>query len=193
MNAKRRGFCMVSLIILGVVVSTIGTNKENVPKNKEYLSASWVYNYSDLEEMTKDSDMIALVREDKLLETYEEGGLPFSEYQMQVIEPILGVNQNEEITILMTGGEVEDYIMEVEDDPLIRDGEEFLVFCKQNKDGTFRVVSGPQGRMVYEDGKLSSLNTENSNARKTNVYMNIHINNVDAETLIDEIKEYLNE
>ena len=93
----------------------------------------------------------------------------------------------------MTGGEVEDYIMEVEDDPLIRDGEEFLVFCKQNKDGTFRVVSGPQGRMVYEDGKLSSLNTENSNARKTNVYMNIHINNVDAETLIDEIKEYLNE
>ena len=184
---------MVSLIILGVVVSTIGTNKENVPKNKEYLSASWVYNYSDLEEMTKDSDMIALVREDKLLETYEEGGLPFSEYQMQVIEPILGVNQNEEITILMTGGEVEDYIMEVEDDPLIRDGEEFLVFCKQNKDGTFRVVSGPQGRMVYEDGKLSSLNTENSNARKTNVYMNIHINNVDAETLIDEIKEYLNE
>ena len=193
MNAKRRGFCMVSLIILGVVVSTIGTNKENVPKNKEYLSASWVYNYSDLEEMTKDSDMIALVREDKLLETYEEGGLPFSEYQMQVIEPILGVNQNEEITILMTGGEVEDYIMEVEDDPLIRDGEEFLAFCKQNKDGTFRVVSGPQGRMVYEDGKLSSLNTENSNARKTNVYMNIHINNVDAETLIDEIKEYLNE
>lgn len=193
MNAKRRGFCMVSLIILGVVVSTIGTNKENVPKNKEYLSASWVYNYSDLEEMTKDSDMIALVREDKLLETYEEGGLPFSEYQMQVVEPILGVNQNEEITILMTGGEVEDYIMEVEDDPLIRDGEEFLVFCKQNKDGTFRVVSGPQGRMVYEDGKLSSLNTENSNARKTNVYMNIHINNVDAETLIDEIKEYLNE
>ena len=193
MNAKRRGFCMVSLIILGVVVSTIGTNKENVPKNKEYLSASWVYNYSDLEEMTKDSDMIALVREDKLLETYEEGGLPFSEYQMQVIEPILGVNQNEEITILMTGGEVEDYILEVEDDPLIRDGEEFLVFCKQNKDGTFRVVSGPQGRMVYEDGKLSSLNTENSNARKTNVYMNIHINNVDAETLIDEIKEYLNE
>ena len=193
MNAKRRGFCMVSLIILGVVVSTIGTNKENIPKNKEYLSASWVYNYSDLEEMTKDSDMIALVREDKLLETYEEGGLPFSEYQMQVIEPILGVNQNEEITILMTGGEVEDYIMEVEDDPLIRDGEEFLVFCKQNKDGTFRVVSGPQGRMVYEDGKLSSLNTENSNARKTNVYMNIHINNVDAETLIDEIKEYLNE
>ena len=193
MNAKRRGFCMVSLIILGVVVSTIGTNKENVPKNKEYLSASWVYNYSDLEEMTKDSDMIALVREDKLLETYEEGGLPFSEYQMQVIEPILGVNQNEEITILMTGGEVEYYILEVEDDPLIRDGEEFLVFCKQNKDGTFRVVSGPQGRMVYEDGKLSSLNTENSNARKTNVYMNIHINNVDAETLIDEIKEYLNE
>ncbi len=193
MNAKWRGFCMVSLIILGVVVSAIGTNKENVPKNKEYLSASWVYNYSDLEEMTKDSDMIALVREDKLLETYEEGGLPFSEYQMQVIEPILGVNQNEEITILMTGGEVEDYIMEVEDDPLIRDGEEFLVFCKQNKDGTFRVVSGPQGRMVYEDGKLSSLNTENSNARKTNVYMNIHINNVDAETLIDEIKEYLNE
>ena len=88
---------------------------------------------------------------------------------------------------------MEDYIMEVEDDPLIRDGEEFLVFCKQNKDGTFRVVSGPQGRMVYEDGKLSSLNTENSNARKTNVYMNIHINNVDAETLIDEIKEYLNE
>lgn len=193
MNAKWRGFCMVSLIILGVVVSAIGTNKENVPKNKEYLSASWVYNYSDLEEMTKDSDMIALVREDKLLETYEEGGLPFSEYQMQVIEPILGVNQNEEITILMTGGEVEDCIMEVEDDPLIRDGEEFLVFCKQNKDGTFRVVSGPQGRMVYEDGKLSSLNTENSNARKTNVYMNIHINNVDAETLIDEIKEYLNE
>lgn len=193
MNARWKIFCMVFLIISGVVVSIISTNKEDGLKNKEYLSASWVYNYSDLEEMTKDSDMIALVREDKLLETYEESGLPFSEYQMQVVEPILGVNQNEDIIILMTGGEMEDCIMEVEDDPLIGDGEEFLVFCKQNKDGTYRVVSGPQGRLVYDSGKLSSLNSENSNARKTNVYMNIQINNADAETLIEDIKGYLND
>ena len=36
---------------------------------------------------------------------------------------------------------------------------EILVFCKENADGTYRILGGPQGRLVYDDGTLNSIST----------------------------------
>ena len=92
----------------------------------------------------------------------------------------------------MTGGETKDKIVELIDDPLLQVDDEILVFCKKNPDGTYQIMSGPQGRLVYENGRLSSLNTTNSRVKEVNTFSNINIQNEDAASLIEEIKGYIN-
>ena len=91
----------------------------------------------------------------------------------------------------MTGGETEEKIVELNDDPLLKPGDEILVFCKENADGTYRIISGPKGRLIYNNGKLNSLNVVNSRVKQANPYSNIIVNNADADTLIAEIKGYV--
>lgn len=95
------------------------------------------------------------------------------------------------MSICMTGGETEDNIIEIADDPLLQIGDEILVFCKENPDGTYQIISGPQGRLIYDNGKLNSLNVANTQVKNANSFSNIVVKNAEADTLIAEIKGYV--
>ena len=66
-----------------------------------------------------------------------------------------------------------------------------LVFCKENPDGTYRILSGPQGRLIYVNGKLNSLNVADAKVRQANPFSNIEVKNADADSMIEKIKEYI--
>lgn len=165
----------------------------NSPKEKEvkYLSASWEYNYKDIEEISRDSDLIALVTVQGVEDTLVESNMPYTIFSVEVSIPIYNSVEGECFSIYMTGSETKDRIVELIDDPLLQKGDELLVFCKKNPDGTYQIIGGPQGRLVYESGKLSSLNTTNSRIKEVNTFSNINIQDVDADSLIKEIKGYL--
>lgn len=101
--------------------------------------------------------------------------------------------QNSDRIALVTVQGVENTVVEIDDDPLLQTGDKILVFCKENTDGTYRTLSGSQGRLIYSDGKLNSLNAVSAKVREANSYSNILVQNADAEALIQEIKEYVNE
>lgn len=106
---------------------------------------------------------------------------------------IYNSNENQVFSIYMTGGKIQDKIVEVKDDPLLNAGDKVLVFCKKNSDGTYHILGGPQGRLVYENGKFNSLNVVNTRVKQSNTSSNIVIENEDAATLINEIKGYIKE
>lgn len=178
------------ILAIGIIVKNF-IIKDNNQKEIELLHASWTYNYEDIEEISQSSDIIALVKVRGVEKSYEEYGIPFTNYLVDVITPILNVNKEETFTIVMTGRETEDKIYEVADDPLLKLKEEYLIFCKMNSDGTYQILSGPQGRLTHSNGKLNSLNVINSRVREVNPYSNITINNADADELISEIKSYI--
>lgn len=190
---KRRLMMVLSLIILISLTTGILFLKDkmnNAQQEIQYLSASWPYNYSNLEEISKASDLIALIKVEGVSKSYEARGIPVTEYKVQVLEPIYGTDETQ-LILFMTGKEDKNKKIEIKDDPLPHADEEFLVFCKQNADGTTTVLSGPQGRLVYTDGKLNSLNAVNENAMAINSRSSIQIVNEDAETIIAQIKSYV--
>src|SRR5699024_6113349 len=108
-------------------------------------------------EISNASDLIALVRVDKLISEKEQFGLPYSIYEVEVIKPVFGCEVGDKISIFMTGGKINKKTIEILDDPLLVPDQEFLVFTQLNDDGTYSILGGPAGRLVHKNGKLNSL------------------------------------
>lgn len=185
----------VIMCCVAVLVATLGivfcANFIDSKKETQYLSASWNYNYRDIEEISQSSDLIALVSVQNVENTEIQQSIPYTTYSVKVETPVYNSEENQEFSIYMTGGETEDKIIEIADDPLLQAGDEILVFCKENPDGTYQIISGPQGRLIYDNGKLNSLNVVNTRVREANSFSNIVVQNVDADALIAEIKSYV--
>ena len=179
---------IVTICILGINGLVIN-NKDN--QEVSYLSASWNYNYNDIQEISTDSDLIAIVQVNKLISESQEEGIPYSTFEVEVIDPVYGCEKGETFPLYMTGSENAQKKIEIIDDPLLEVGQEFLIFTQKNEDGTYKILSGPQGRIEYKDGKLNSLQFVNSNVRENNTYMNIKIENVEADTLTKELKDIM--
>jgi hypothetical protein len=191
MNKNRK---VISVVILSLVV-VLGIGSFIYIRNHTettYLSASWEYNYKDIKEISQASDLIALVKVAGVEEKFIEQDVPYTEFKVDVVNPVYKTNEGENLTILMTGGEIKGNAIEIGDDPLLQIGDEILIFCKRNTDGTYRILSGSQGRLVYNNGKLNSLNIINARVRELNSASNLKIQNADADMLINQIKGYVN-
>lgn len=155
---KKRVYVILAAAIVLITTLCIFI-KKNEPE-KIYMSASWIYGYANVEELTEHSDLIALVKVDKLAENIE-GKVPASIYNVTVIDGILGCKKDEVIPVYMTGGKNGNQTFEIKSDPLMKKRQQFLIFAQKNQDGTYTILGGPQGRLVYSKGMLNSLkNTE---------------------------------
>lgn len=138
------------------------------------ISASWSYRYYDVQEMAKESDLIALIRVDSLIECTEDQQLPFSTFAVEVVQPVYGCKEGQTINIIMTGGESGKQRIEIKDDPMLEKGQEFLVFARHNETGTYTILGGPQGRLAFRDGKLNSMQYVTERVSKDSININIH-------------------
>lgn len=68
---------------------------------------------------------------------------------------------------------------------------EILVFCKENADGTYRILGVPQGRLVYDDGTLNSISTVLAQEGEEGMLSGLIVENADARALIREIQGYV--
>lgn len=143
-------------IVLLLIVITLGIILQNNRVETVYMSASWAYGYADVQDLTRHSDVIALIKVDQLSETIG-GKVPASVYQVTVTDGIRGCQTDEQLFVYMTGGRMGKKMFVIESDPLMEEGQEFLIFAQQNADGTCTVLGGPQGRLVYKNGTLNSL------------------------------------
>ena len=140
---KKSVFVIVGILAAIIIVICFLTAK-NQPE-KVYLSASWIYGYADVEELAEHSDLIALVKVKKLSENIA-GKIPASIFEVKVEDGILGCENEDVISVYMTGGKSGNQIFEIKSDPLMKKGQEFLIFAQKNQDGTYTILGGPQGR-----------------------------------------------
>lgn len=189
MKNKKIIYAVTSFALIAVVgITGFFLTSQSADKEVQYLNASWTYNYKDIKEITLSSDFVALVRVENEIKNYKDSGIPFTEFNVKVIEPVYGADLGENFTIVMTGANTADSIVEVKDDPLLEANQEYFIFGRQNKDGTITILSGPQGRLEYTNGKLNSLQVNNSRVREANPNMNINIVDANVDELINEIK-----
>lgn len=161
---------------------------------KVLLSASWSYNYEDVEEVSKNSDIIAVVKvvSSTISDKFMQYGVLQTIYTVEVVDAIYG-DIGSEIQIVMTGGVSKEQkkIYEIADDPLMNINDEYVIFAKENTDGTYRALSGFQGRYAISDGNVYSLNVSNNQVATANTYSNIAVTGVALDEFIGQIEQYI--
>lgn len=194
MNRKKISLLLsvIAVFLICLVVIITYTNKRTKQEEVSFISTSWAYNYADIDEITRDSDLIALIHVNDLLSEENEVSLPFSIFEVEVMEAVYGCDTGDKISIYMTGGHTGKKRIEINDDPILEMGQEFLVFTKKNEDGTYRILSGPQGRLEYKDGVLNSMQFVNDRIKQGNANMTISVQNQDAKTLMNDIRSMKN-
>jgi hypothetical protein len=130
---NRKASLIISIISLSIICLMFIIRFENKNDNQEisYLTASWNYNYKDINEISNDSDLIAIVRVNKLNNSSEINGIPCSTFEVEVTDPIFGCEVDETFSIFITGVNSNNKKVKIIDDPLLKEGEEFLVFTKK--------------------------------------------------------------
>lgn len=193
---RKRRIALLGTVILAAAILAGIFMKMKQPE-KVYMSASWIYGYADVEELTGSSDLIALIKVNGLSQNIE-GRVPASVYEATVLDNIWGCEEKQRISVYMTGGKMDNQIFEIKTDPLMKEGQEFLIFAQKNQDGTYTVLGGPQGRLVYRKGVLNSLqNTDlpyvnaQNNADTAETAKFVGLVNVQNETL-EDIKGKIN-
>lgn len=161
---------MKSVILTGIVIivtvlsGTTGytlfkNNNENYKSSNTILvNASWEEEFSDIESLIKNSELIVVAELDNELESYQ----PFEGYTDTFtdatikIEQVLKGNYVEPVIVSQYGGIRKDKKIEkYEDLPLMEKGKKYLLFLEKIKDTTdrnnkYQYIGGIQGFYLLE-------------------------------------------
>jgi hypothetical protein len=199
---RKSSICIFALAIL-VVVSGFSAYNHNQSKANEivsedsshikYLHASWNCNYADIEEISEYSDLVAVVEVEDKIKDYDINKIPFTEYSLKIIDSISDSSLGEEnLNVIMTGVQNEKKHVEVIDDPLMKKNDQYLLFLRKNDDGTYKILGGPCGRLVYDsDNKtVTSLCIKDEKVKKANPNINLRVDDEKVNSIRDKIKMY---
>jgi hypothetical protein len=131
------------------------------------VSASWAVGYNSVDDLTNASDFIGLIEvvdvksvEPIMSDLEGERGftLYLTTYSAKILDDVL-LSGKEIIEVVMTGKRG---VFQIENDPLMSVGEKWFIFARENADCTYAILSGPNGRFVYDEENLSltSMNSE---------------------------------
>lgn len=158
------------------------------------IFASWSYNYESVRELTNSCELAAYVKITGMetSDKYKSYGVDLTIYTAEIQESLFG-KKDGTIRIVMTGkiDDKEKKIYEIVDDPLMNLGDEFFVFAESNEDGTYTILSGPQGRFEIINNMVYSLNVCNEQVAKKNSGSNITVDKQPKDEFYGQIKEYI--
>jgi len=185
---------IVSLIIFIFAMNMIRKQNEKKENDEKIVESYWKTNIDwlnnpNIQDVTQASDLIALIHVNELGEAVKETAGLFRTFEVGIIESVYGCEEGETIDIVM--------IANRQEDPLLEHGQEYLVFTTKNPDQTYSIINGPQGRMEYIDGKLTSLqviawqNSKDNQDIEKHKRSDLAVENEDAETVINKIKAVL--
>ena len=129
--------------------------RQEQPKD-QWINVDWSKSYATLRELTLDSELIAFATVQESTPT--EGRIISTLFTMKIDTLLWGEPLDATFTVYMTGGKNADgSLTQVSGDPLMKEGEQYLLFCRENQDGTYTVLGGPQGRFRYWEGTLTAI------------------------------------
>ncbi|SFU53703.1 hypothetical protein SAMN04487886_105016 [Clostridium sp. DSM 8431] len=188
---KKIALCLTLVTALGIGVFTKDAAKKEVPV--EYMHASWSHNYGSIEETSKNSDLVAVIKVNETEKEYtDKNNIPYTNYNVEVLDSVSKDNKDKDnITIVMTGVDNDERHVEFDDDPLLKEDEEFLVFLKENKDGTYKILGGPSGRLTFDEdsNSVTSLCLSNEQVKEANPYVALKVDNENVDSVLDKARQ----
>lgn len=127
---KKKLLIISSTILLTFIISFIGIKNSNIPLSTNNLSATVDITYNNVDELAKDADIIADININDL-EYFEYENVPFTLSKAMINEIYKGnINNTESINILETGGIINNVEYIIEDEKVMKKGENAIVFLQ---------------------------------------------------------------
>lgn len=152
-------------VLLGCTSNAAGPSEPAASKQKtvQHAAPSWADAYHSIGEMSRNADAIVIgtVRRVRETTTKHEGML-FTDFDVAISKWIstpkgASVSPAGEVIIHQTGGTLGAKTLIVDDDPLLKVGEQNLLFLRQYAPGRFFIMGGPTGRVTLTNGTLAPL------------------------------------
>ena len=151
-------FCLAAVIGVGVWHNSAKPYTFDGYKTAS-MNASWSEYYDGIEELCK-AESLDLIARVKIGDGKPENrsGIMMTVFTAEVEDLIYG-DREDSVDIIMTGWVDHDTktIYEISSDPLMKKGDEFIVFAQKNESGTYTVLGGPQGRFLIENDTVYPL------------------------------------
>ena len=143
-------YTSIILLILMVITPTI------------HIHADWAYGYYSISEMYEESDLIirGVIRRSSQrfgLDTISPGNLE-TMHEIGVKIVIKGGYSGISVFLSQMGGRYMLFkVLELDDYPLFKIGDEVILFLKKGRDYDYRSIGGPQGSYKVINGKVYSI------------------------------------
>lgn len=160
MNKQKISIVIVAMFIVGgIVFFTTTINKTSEP-NEITIQSNVLLPEVTKKELLKESDIAIIgsvegVRSFKAKSKIRPGKEDiFSDISLQVKEYLYNPKNlsSSRITVRVPGGTLGNTTMRVNGAPVFKNGEQVVVFLKQNQDQTFAVVGWAQGKYTIDNG-----------------------------------------
>lgn len=124
---------------------------------------SWAESYESIEEISTEADLIVVGTVEGILEVTSRlvaelrGGpyfIYYTDFAFSVEQVLKGPQDATEVMIHQTGAEGK---LEVSDDPLLKPGDEYVMFLHEYETGKYYIMGGPQGRFPIIEGEVFSM------------------------------------
>lgn len=135
----------------------VGCGPEAEAPNPPSQSGAGIVEKLTVEELTDRADSILIGRVTDIACYHEGEGNIYTQVTLSVEQTIKG-EVKETVNVRVPGGELNGQTLWVEDAPSFQMGERVVVFLEE-REGTFTVVGGFQGKFTIDDNNMVSGNT----------------------------------
>lgn len=125
------------------------------------IDASWPIHFDSIAGLKGSSQVIVVGSVSAMIRTYRSPiQIPYTDFAFHVDSVVSDPGHRlttPSITIHQVGGFVNNFPLQVEDDPLLVPGERDVLFLRQYSPGSYAVVGGPQGRFQIRSGVVQAV------------------------------------
>lgn len=188
-------FCLAAVIGVGVWYNSAKPYTFDGYKTVS-MNASWTHAYVGIKGLCK-AENLDLIARVKIGDGIQESryGLNMTVFTAKVEDLIYSSREDnvDNVNIIMTGWVDHDTktIHEIAGDPLMKKGDEFIIFAQKNESGTYTVLGGPQGRFLIENDtvyplykRASQSDAEKANAADKNIGESV-------DDFVEKIRSYI--
>lgn len=144
--------------------AAVATGSDKLPAPQViHADASNAFDFKTFASLTKASDLVAYGQIVGTPKSYLVGSgpnaLPFTDFQFRIDSSLKGVPEAQTIVLHQTGGPFHGAIFVVDDDPLMKPQDCYVLFLRRYAPEHYFILGGAQGRIVVTHGMVHSLGT----------------------------------
>ena len=159
----------IILTCTALYVGVVYYNQNLVGPDDEYdyivASAEWAVMYKNTQELIDAADLVVLGEVTSSTSFIEQVGLPHTventiistNHTFKITKILKGSAEVKEILIQQTGGIIDKTVSYIQDDPLLTEDVEMIVFLREFESNGYCILGGPQGRFHIKNNKVYSI------------------------------------